>query len=55
MKYIDFKNCVVEAAQKAGLSEYELYYTESEDVSAGALMHELKEYDSSFNAGACFR
>ena len=55
MKYIDFKNCVVEAAQNVGLTEYELYYTESEDVSAGALMHELKEYDSSFNAGACFR
>lgn len=55
MKYIDFKNCVVEAAENVGLTEYELYYTESEDVSAGALMHEINEYDSSFNAGACFR
>ena len=29
MKYIDFKNCVVEVAENVGLTEYELYYTES--------------------------
>lgn len=55
MKYNDFKNCVIKAAEKMGLTEYELYYTESEEVSAGALMHELQEYSSSANAGACLR
>lgn len=55
MKYIDFKNCVIEAAEKMGLVEYELYYTESENISAGALMHEINDYASSSDAGACFR
>lgn len=55
MKYMDFKNCVIEAAEKMGLVDYELYYTESEDVSTSALMHELKDYSSSSDAGACFR
>lgn len=55
MKYIDFKNCVIKAAEAKGLADYELYYTESEDISAGALMHELQEYSSSVAAGVCLR
>lgn len=55
MKYIDFKENVMAAAAAKGLAEYELYYMESEEVSASAMMHELHEFSTSGGAGACFR
>ena len=55
MKYIDFKDSVIKAAQAKGLVEYELYYTESEDISASAMMHDLQEFTTAGDAGACFR
>ena len=55
MRYDEFKNYVVEAAQKNGLAEYELYYTESESVSTETLMHEISAFQTSGGAGACFR
>ena len=55
MKYIDFKNNVIKVAREKGLDEYELYYTESDQISAGAMMHELQEFTTSNDAGACFR
>ena len=55
MRYDEFKNYVVEAAKNSGLKEYELYYKESESVSAGTLMHEINEFNTSGGAGACFR
>lgn len=55
MKYVDFKELVIEAAKAKGLTEYELYYTESEDVSVEALMHEISKFSTSTDAGACFR
>jgi len=55
MRYDEFKNHVVEAAKKSGLTEYELYYKESESVSAETLMHEISGFSTSGSAGACFR
>lgn len=55
MKYTDFKNYVMLAAGEKGLTEYELYYMESEEISASAMMHELHEFSTSGSAGACFR
>ena len=55
MKYVEFKECVIEAAKAKGLTEYELYYTEAEDVSVEALMHEVNKFSTSTEAGACFR
>ena len=55
MRYDEFKKYVVEAAQKNGLAEYELYYKESESVSAETLMHEISGFQTSGGAGACFR
>ena len=55
MKYIDFKNCVIQAAEAKGLAEYELYFTESEDVSTTAVMHQVQSYSTAVDAGACFR
>lgn len=55
MRYDEFKNYVVEAAQKKGLVDYELYYTESESVSTDTLMHEISSFQTAGEAGACFR
>lgn len=55
MKYTEFKELVVKKAKEAQLSEYELYYMESEDISAEALMHELTKFSTEDNRGACFR
>ena len=55
MNYNDFKNSIIKSATAKGLTEYELYYTESENISAEALMHEINEFSTSSNAGACFR
>lgn len=55
MNYQDFKNSIIKYAEAKGLKEYELYYTENESISAGALMHELQQFSTSNGAGACFR
>ena len=55
MKYVDFKEQVMNVAKEKGLTEYELYYTESEDMSVEALMHEVNKFTTTTDAGACFR
>lgn len=55
MNYQDFKNSIIAFAEKKGLKEYELYYTEEQSISAGALMHEINEFSTTTAAGACFR
>ena len=55
MKYIEFKNQIIKIAEEKGLKDYELYYTESEDISAEALMHELTKFSTSKDQGVCFR
>lgn len=55
MKYNEFKELVTAAAKVRRLEEYELYYTESEEVSAEALHHELAYFTTAAQAGACFR
>lgn len=55
MRYEEFKECVVAAAKERGLADYELYYKESDSMSAGALLHELNSFSTSSSAGACFR
>ena len=55
MKYTEFKELVIKKAKEAQLSEYELYYMESEDISVEALMHELTKFSTEDNRGACFR
>ena len=55
MKYTEFKELVIKKAKEEQLSEYELYYMESEDISAEALMHELTKFSTEDNRGACFR
>lgn len=55
MKYNEFKELVMAAAKTRNLEEYELYYTESESLSAEALQHELNAFSTAQEAGACFR
>lgn len=55
MKYIEFKDLVMKKAKEAELTEFELYYMESEDNSAEALMHELTKFSTTHDRGACFR
>lgn len=55
MRYNEFKDLVVKAATEQGLSEYEIYYTESESVSTETLMHEISAFQTAGDAGACFR
>ena len=55
MKYIEFKDLVMKKAKEAELTEFELYYMESEDISAEALMHELTKFSTTHDRGACFR
>lgn len=55
MNYLEFKEFVIQAAEEKNLAEYELYYTESEEISVEALMHELDKFSTSLDAGACFR
>ncbi len=55
MNYNDFKNAIIKAAQDAALTDYELYYSASEDISVDTLMHQINEFSTSTGAGACFR
>lgn len=55
MNYQDFKNSIIAFAEKKGLKEYELYYTEEQSISAGALIHEINEFSTATASGACFR
>lgn len=55
MKYNEFKEYVVAAAKEKGLEEYELYYMESDSISAETMMHNIDGFSTSSEAGACFR
>lgn len=55
MKYEEFKNKVIETAQKNGLKDYELYYSTSESVSVDTFRDEINNFSSSTEGGVCFR
>lgn len=55
MRYNEFKDLVVKAAQEAALNDYEIYYKESDSVSTETLMHEISAFQTAGAAGACFR
>ena len=55
MKYEEFKNAVIAAAEKKGLKDYELYYSASESVSVDTFRDEINEFSSSTEGGVCFR
>lgn len=55
MNYNEFKQAVIEAAKEAGLTEYELYYSMSSEISTEIHKEDVKSFSSSKNGGACFR
>lgn len=55
MKYNEFKTLVIAEAQRLGLSDYELYYSESNSTSVVIFQHEIKDFDSSVGGGVSFR
>ncbi len=55
MNYESFKKSVAAAAEKAGISEYELYSMEDESVSISAFQTEIENFSSSVRGGVCFR
>ncbi|MBR3392963.1 MAG: TldD/PmbA family protein [Firmicutes bacterium] len=55
MKFDEFKNAVIEAAKKAGLQEYELYYMEESSESVASMAGAIEEFSSDVTGGASFR
>ncbi len=55
MDFQSFKKAVFDAADKKGLTEYELYYQTAESTSAGAFGHEINNFSASMDGGVCFR
>lgn len=55
MNYQEFKDLVFETAKANGLTEYELYYQESQSTSIEAFRGEINGFSSSDGAEACLR
>ena len=55
MNFESMKETLISAAQRAGLSEYEIYATSSKDISAEALKHEISGFSSGVSGGISFR
>lgn len=55
MTYQEFKDTVIKIAREQGIKEYELYYTESESVSAEIYKEEIKSYGTESSKGVCFK
>ena len=55
MTYQEFKEAVIEEARTQGITEYEIYYTESESTSVETFKEEVKGYGTESSSGICFR
>lgn len=55
MKFEEIKRILTGAAERKGLSEYEIYYQIDESISAEALKDEISAFSSSVGGGVCFR
>lgn len=55
MNFDAVKNSLVEEAKKAGLEEYEIYFMESDGISAETLKGEISSFTSEVSGGICFR
>jgi len=55
MDFATFKQAVIAAAEKQGITEYELYYKASESTSVSVYQHEIDQFTSSEDGGVCFR
>lgn len=55
MDFEKIKRSVASAAKKAGVTEYELYFQQSESVDASAFKDELQRFSSTVGCGVCLR
>ena len=55
MDFKEFKALVTARAEKAGLADYELYYTSQESTEVSMFNGELDSFTSSLTGGAAFR
>ena len=55
MNFESFKQAVIREAEKAGITEYELYYQASESTSVSAYLHDTNQFTASNEGGVCLR
>ena len=55
MDFEFIKSALVKALEARGVSEYEIYYSESTESSVGALNNEINNFSSGTRAGVCLR
>lgn len=55
MKFDAVKECLIAEANRAGLSEYEIYFMESSGISAETLKDEISSFSSGVGGGVSFR
>ena len=55
MDFNSIKEYLFDAARSAGLDEYEVYFMESDGISAETLKDEISSFSSTVSGGICFR
>lgn len=55
MTYQEFKTAVITVSEEMQVSNYELYYAESESTSVETYRQEVKEYSTENSMGVCYR
>ena len=55
MNFQEFKQAVIEQAEKMGIAQYELYYQTAESTTVEVFKQEVKAFTSSTEGGVCFR
>jgi len=55
MSFSEMKSRLAEAAAKAGITEYEIYYKSEAELSVGGLNREINSFSSGVSGGICFR
>ena len=55
MNFNEIKEVIANAANKAGIGEYDIYYSSSSEISAETLTHEISGFSSSDSIGLGFR
>ena len=55
MDFNSVKEYLFDAAKNAGLDEYEVYFMESDGISAETLKDEISSFQSTVSGGICFR
>ncbi|MBQ7333115.1 MAG: TldD/PmbA family protein [Clostridia bacterium] len=55
MNFDNLKKALAEAAEAAGVLEYEIYYSSSSETSVGGLNKEINSFSSGVSGGICLR